>query len=107
MSVVVRDNPPESRYEIYDGDRLAGFSTYTLSKTRIAFAHTEIAPPFSGRGLATQLVAEELDDARRRGLAVLPFCPFVRQFIAENRGYVDLVPEKDRQRFGLTEEVAD
>ena len=31
MSVVVRDNPPESRYEIYDGDRLAGFSTYTLS----------------------------------------------------------------------------
>jgi len=41
------------------------------------------------------------------GLAVLPFCPFVRRFIAENAGYADLVPEKDRQRFGLTEEVAD
>ncbi len=102
MSTVVRDNPSESRYEIYDGDELAGFSTYRMSNRKIAFTHTEVAPAFAGRGLAKRLVADELDDARRRGLAVLPFCPYVRRFIAENSAtYLDLVPEEERTRFGL------
>jgi predicted GNAT family acetyltransferase len=98
----VRDNPAQQRYEIYDTDRLAGFSDYKLTKTRIAFTHTEVDPAFGGRGLARELVTEELDDARRRGLAVLPFCPYVRKVIASNpEQYLDLVPERDRERFQL------
>jgi uncharacterized protein len=98
----VRDNPAQHRYEIYDGDRLAGFSDYKLTKTRVAFTHTEVDPAFGGRGLARELVTEELDDARRRGLAVLPFCPYVRKVIASNpEQYLDLVPARDRERFQL------
>jgi predicted GNAT family acetyltransferase len=101
MSTAVRDNPSESRYEIHVDGELAGFSTYKLSTDTIAFIHTEIAEAFGGRGLAGRLVTEELDDARRRGLAVLPFCPLVRQFIADHPDYLDLVPAKDRSRFRL------
>lgn len=102
MSISVRDDPAQSRYEIYEDEKLAGFSEYKLTGERIAFIHTEVAPAFGGRGLAKRLVAEELDEARRRGLAVLPFCPFVRSFIAKNvDAYLDLVPEKERDRFGL------
>jgi uncharacterized protein len=100
----VRDNPAEHRYEIYDGEQLAGFSYYkrATTKTKIAFLHTEVDPAFTGRGLARELVAEELDDARRRGLAVLPFCPYVRKVIAANpEQYLDLVLPQDRQRFNL------
>lgn len=98
----VRDNPAEHRYEIYDGEQLAGFSEYKLTKNKIAFTHTEVDPAFSGRGLARVLVTEELDDARRRGLAVLPFCPYVREVIASNpEQYLDLVPLRDRKRFKL------
>jgi predicted GNAT family acetyltransferase len=106
VSVAVRDNPPRNRYEIYDGDQLAGFSDYHLADTTIAFTHTEILPAFAGRGLAKLLVTEELDDARRRGLAVRPFCPYVRKTIARNKSaYLDLVPESDRKRFGLSEKA--
>jgi predicted GNAT family acetyltransferase len=102
VTVRVRDNPAENRYEIYDGDQLAGFSEYKLTRTKIAFTHTQIDPAFTGRGMAKHLVTQELDDARARGLAVLPFCPYVRKVIAENRGqYLDLVPAKDRDRFEL------
>jgi predicted GNAT family acetyltransferase len=102
MSLSVRDNPDRSRYEIYDGEQLVGFAEYKLAGERIAFIHTEVVPAFGGRGLAKRLVTEGLDDARRRGLAVLPFCPFVRSFIAKNAdAYLDLVPEKERDRFGL------
>ncbi|MCC3655364.1 N-acetyltransferase [Streptomyces sp. S07_1.15] len=102
MSTAVRDNPAENRYEIHEAERLAGFSAYRLTGRRIAFTHTETLPEFRGRGLAGRLVAGGLDDARRRGLAVLPFCPYVREYIAEHAdAHLDLVPARDRARFGL------
>src|SRR5690606_7444323 len=81
VSPTVRDNPDENRYEIYVDGELAGFGDYKLSHGRIALIHTEIGVEFSGRGLARKLVADELADVRERGLAVLPFCPYVRQVI--------------------------
>ncbi len=102
MTVTVRDNPTEHRYEVYDGEALAGFSEYKLTGQRIAFTHTETDPAFNGRGLARQLVEHALADARARELAVLPFCPYVRKVIAgDPEKYLDLVPDKDRDRFGL------
>lgn len=98
----VRDNPAEHRYEIHDGETLAGFTAYKLTRTTIAFAHTEVDDAFSGRGLARQLVTEALDDVRSRGLAVLPFCPYVRKVIASDpEKFLDLVLAKDRERFKL------
>lgn len=102
MSPTVRDNPELGRYEIHVDDRLAGFSDYRLSPGSIAFLHTEIGEEFSGRGLARKLVADQLADARTRGLAVLPFCPYVRRVIADHPDkYLDLVPTAERSRFRL------
>lgn len=102
MTTTVRDNPAANRYEIHVDDQLAGFTDYRLASGRIAFIHTEVEPGFSGRGLARKLVGEELEDARRRGLAVLPFCPYVLKVIAQNPDkYLDLVRATDRRRFHL------
>lgn len=108
MTTIVRDNPEQHRYEIHVDDQLAGFGDYRLTPGRIAFTHTEIADGFSGRGLARKLVADELADARRRGLAVLPFCPYVRKVIAQSPDrYLDLVPAGERARFRLPVELTD
>ncbi|WP_374928420.1 GNAT family N-acetyltransferase [Kytococcus sedentarius] len=102
MTTSVRDNPDESRYEVYADEQLAGFSGYRLGKGQIAFTHTEVDDSFSGRGLAGVLVAEALADSRQRGLAVLPFCPYVRAVIARSpEEYLDLVRPEDRARFAL------
>jgi hypothetical protein len=34
-------------------------------------------------------------------MAVLPYCPFVRNWISGHREYADLVPPDRRQQFGL------
>lgn len=102
MTTIVRDNAEQGRYEVWVDDERAGFTDYRLSGERIAFTHTEVADAFGGRGLARKLVADALSDARRRGLGVLPFCPYVRKVIAENTDkYLDLVPVEDRARFQL------
>jgi len=102
LTTIVQDNPEKHRYEVYADEQLAGFSEYKFGSDEIAFTHTEIAEAFSGRGLARKLVADALADTRRRRLAVLPFCPYVRRVIADNPDkYLDLVPAKARARFKL------
>lgn len=102
VTVTVRDNPTESRFEVLDDDQVAGFAQYRINGQRISFTHTETDPTFSGRGLARTLVEHALAEVRERGLAVLPFCPYVRKQIAEHPDrYLDLVPADERGRFDL------
>jgi uncharacterized protein len=97
----VVDNREEQRFEALLGDEVAGFLQYRARPGLIALIHTEVDERFAGQGLAGELVAFALDDARARGLAVLPFCPFASQYIQHHREYVGLVPEDRRAAFGL------
>jgi uncharacterized protein len=102
LALEVRDNRDEQRYEAtVDGD-LAGVAVYRSRPGLIAFMHTEVDGAFEGQGVASTLISEALDDARRRGLDVLPFCPFVNSYIDRHRDYVGLVPESGRESFGLS-----
>jgi predicted GNAT family acetyltransferase len=100
---VVTDNPAASRYELHVGSELAGFVTYQVRShgTVISLLHTEVEPAFQGEHLATHLARFSLDDARERGLAVLPFCPYINSWIKKHPEYTDLVPEDRRADFGL------
>jgi predicted GNAT family acetyltransferase len=98
--VQIRDNSAESRYEIsVDGD-LAGFTEYIVHGDQADFTHTRIDDEYGGRGLASELIRQALDDVRRRGLRVIPYCPFVRRFIEKHAEYLDLVPAGQRSRLG-------
>ena len=99
--VAVTDNEGESRYEAHVDGRLAGFAVYRARPGLVAFIHTEVDDEFAGRGVGGTLVRAALDDSRQRDRAVLPFCPFVNRFIGEHPEYLDLVPEAERERFGL------
>jgi uncharacterized protein len=97
----VVDVPEGSRFEVRVGGDVAGYSEYRRRPGLIAFIHTLIDPRFEGQGLASQLVRTALSQARSDGLAVLPFCPFVRSYIAGHTEYLDLVPQDMRATFEL------
>ena len=88
----MRDVPEKKRFEIWVGDALAGFTVYQPRPERFLFVHTEIDDAFGGRGLASVLIKQMLDEMRTRGLGVLPQCPFVRRYISRHQEYLDLVP---------------
>lgn len=101
MATEVTRVDAEKRYEIRLDGELAGFVKFAERGEVIAFTHTETFPQFAGQGLATVLIVEALDDAERRGLGVMPFCPFVNKYIAEHPERLHLVPESAREKFGL------
>lgn len=104
MSVRVSDNVDRRRYEVFEDDALAGFFDYALVGTELSLTHTEVDPAFGGRGLGGQLAAGALEDARARGLAVLPVCPLVQRIISRNaEEYRSLVPHDRWSAFDLSD----
>lgn len=101
MHSVVRDNPDEQRYEILVDRRLAGFAQYRARPGLLAFVHSEIDDAYEGQGLGGKLVGFALADVRERELDVLPFCPFVNEYIRRHPEYTELVPADRREAFGL------
>jgi predicted GNAT family acetyltransferase len=91
--MTVTDNKELSRYELYDGDELVGFTEYHFHRDEMAFLHTEIRPEFGGRGFGGDLVEAALDDARAQGVKVLPYCAFTRGWLIKHPDYQDLVPD--------------
>ena len=87
----VTDASERSRYEAYLGDELAGFLEYVVKHGRLALIHTEVPPEFEGQGVASAIVRHALDDARSRGLRVIPICEYVQGYLARHPEDVDIV----------------
>jgi predicted GNAT family acetyltransferase len=99
LTVEVRDNPDEARYEVWADGLLAGFAQYRLHDGQITFFHTEVEPQHEGSGLGGRLARAALDDVRARGLAVVPLCPFIAAFIRSHADeYADLVVPSMREQ---------
>lgn len=101
MKTEVVDRPEAHRYEVLADGKVAGYVEYQRDPREIMFIHTEIDEAYEGKGLGSVLVRHVLDDARERGLAVLPLCPFVRGWISRHEDYLDLVPTTARQKYNL------
>jgi predicted GNAT family acetyltransferase len=89
--MTVTNNSDAGRYELHVGDDLAAFVTYRLTRDRLVLIHTETLEAFAGHGVGAHLVQAVLDEARDRGLRVVPRCPFVARYIKEHPEYQDLV----------------
>lgn len=89
------DVPTHHRFEARVGDIVAGFAEYLDHERDGAvvrdFPHTLVHEEYGGRGIAGKLAGTALDDARQRGLTVIPSCSFVEAFIRKHPEYADLV----------------
>ena len=90
MPAPIRDNTALSRFEL-DAGGVTAFLNYRLAGNVMTLMHTETPVAARGRGLASQLVAGVLDEMRRRGLKIVPRCPFVCAYLAKHPQFRDLV----------------
>jgi uncharacterized protein len=92
MELTVVDVPEQSRYEARTQDgKVAGILMYKLADRLLVVTHTEVEPEYEGHGVGGQLVQTMLDEVRRRGLHVLPICPFTKAWVERHPDYQDLV----------------
>ena len=91
MDVTVKDNG-QDRYEALTADgEVLGFAAYEREGDRIVFPHTVVDPAHQDQGVGSALATAALDDARARGLAVVPACAFFAAFLDDHEEYADLL----------------
>jgi predicted GNAT family acetyltransferase len=97
--VTVVHRPDERRYELLVGAGHAGELVYRdRGGGVLAFLHTEVDPEVRLRGLGSALVGGALDDARARGLRIVPICPFVDAYVRRHPEYAELVAADPARR---------
>ena len=84
----VTHNAALSRYEMKTDHGLA-IAVYHQQGDRLIFTHTEVPPADEGKGYASRLVKEALDDTRRRGFKIEPACSFVVAYVRRHPEYRD------------------
>ena len=89
--IELRNNRDRRRWEVLLGDEVVGFAEYRLAGSRIAFTHTVVDEELEGRGIGSRLARTVLDDAVERGLRIVPYCPFIRAYLARHPKYSDSV----------------
>jgi predicted GNAT family acetyltransferase len=60
------------------------------------FFHTEVEKAFGGRGLATVLIIEALNQTRAEGLRVVAICEMVAAYVAKHHEYDDILDRPTR-----------
>jgi len=85
MDERVIDNPDRSRYELWLGERFAGWTDYRRSDGEAALLHVEVADDLRGQGYADRFMREIVADLDRRGETPQPVCSYAVWWLARNR----------------------
>ena len=90
-SGIFADNVEEKRYE-FKIDGHTAFIDYIISKDeKIFLTHTEVPRGLEGKGIGSRMVLQALVDVKKRGLTLVPLCPFVAGYLKKHPEWKELV----------------
>ena len=81
------------RYTIAVEGHEVGHTEFIDRDTQRVFTHTEVDKNYEGRGLATILVAEALQETRDAGLRIVANCPMVANYVEKHDEFKDVVDD--------------
>jgi predicted GNAT family acetyltransferase len=87
----IADHPERHRYELDIDGKKAAEIVYRLEGTTIELVHTEVKPGHEGQGLASRIATFAFEDAKKRGLKVIPTCTYIQRFVQKHPQYADLI----------------
>jgi predicted GNAT family acetyltransferase len=87
------NNNSRNRYEM-TVDGAVAFINYQMKDGAVALTHTEVPESLSGQGVGSKLVQNTLNDIRDRGLKLIPYCTFVKNYLEKHPEYQDIVLQR-------------
>ena len=79
------------RYTITVEGKEVGHAEFHDRPGARVFTHTEVDKSYEGRGLATILITQALQETRDAGLRIVPVCPMVVNYVEKHDEYQDIV----------------
>lgn len=80
----------DGKYTIAVEGKSVGLADFKDRGDQRVFYHTEIDPAYGGRGLATILVEEALNEARNEGKRIVPVCSMIGTVLKKHPEFDDI-----------------
>lgn len=91
MTIEVRENPEEHRFERPIHDNATAAAYYQVADSNLVLIHTEVPHEFSGLGIGTELARGTFELLRKSRRKAVLKCPFMAHFYAKHPEYSDVV----------------
>lgn len=82
--------PERHRSAAYDDGKEIGECVFTASETFWIISHTYVTDGYGGRGIAADLVKKVVEEARLKGVKIIPLCPFAKSEFEKKSEYHDV-----------------
>lgn len=97
-----RDNSLFARFELFSDGTMVGHVKYEMKGAHAVLIQAVVDPRFDAVDVEPALIRQVLLNAHRRRIAVVPYCPRVREFLVEFPQYRALLPVDQRKRLEAT-----
>ena len=81
----------DGAYFIEDDGKRIGEMTYRKRPGKILIIHTGVEKAYARHGLGLKLVIRGVEDARKGGYKIKPYCPFAKKVIEGNPDLHDVL----------------
>jgi predicted GNAT family acetyltransferase len=89
IETIVIHNEKDCRFEVDLGQEKAVL-IYMIKAGLFIMLHTEVPPPFEGRGIAGQLARAALEYAKENGFKVRSYCSYTSRYIERHTEYREM-----------------
>lgn len=79
-----------NRAAAYDESKEVGESTFSRAEGFWIIDHTYVDENYGGQGIAKDLVAEIVKEARKNEIKILPLCPYAKKEFEKRPEYADV-----------------
>lgn len=80
-----------NRAAAYDSKKFIGESTISPSEKFWIIDHTDVNKSYSWQGIGKKLIHSIVEEARKKGVKILPLCPYAKHEFENNKEYQDII----------------
>lgn len=92
LPITLEETDSKGRYAYKaDGDEEAEITFSRVSPTKIIVDHTGVPESMRGQGIGQKLAAHVVEDARTKGIRIIPLCPFFKALAQRHEEWQDVV----------------
>jgi predicted GNAT family acetyltransferase len=85
------NNREQERYELYDGAHFAILEYIQNSAKIISLTHAEVPYQLRRKGMGGKLAEAVFQDVEKKGIKIIPICPFIVRYIDEHKEWQRIV----------------
>ena len=88
----LEENQGRGRYVLDTPDGQEAYITFARDRSNhMSITYSYVPPAFRGRGLALNLIARAVEDARRSGATITPICGYVAAEFRRHKAWRDVL----------------